>query len=667
MKTTSPSLVCALVWFVCSVCPVLAAVGDPDQSLKGLSLEELGNIEVTTVSKAPEELRRTPAAVYVITQDDIRRSGATSLPEVLRMAPGLDVARIDSTHWSVGVRGFGDQFSKSLLVLIDGRSVYTPLFAGVFWALQDTLLDDIDRIEVIRGPGGTIWGANAVTGVINIVTKSSADTKGVAASIASGNVDHATIGARYGAGHGANLTYRLYGKGARRGAQSHSDGQDFDTARMTQIGGRTDWKRDRDSVTVQGDAYTGTIGQSVSLATYSPPTQVVHYEPFDVSGGNIAGSWEHALGTNRGLQVHGYYDYTSLAGPQLGETRHTFDVDFNHRFPVGRRQRVTWGAGARLSPSTVTQTVPTLDLTPHNQTATIASVFGEDVVALVPDHLSVTVGSKFERYTYTGLEVQPSARLLWTPTEQTSFWLAATRAVRTPSRLERDFSLTGLLSASPVPTYVRIAGNPDFSSERLHGYEAGYHGSLRPSLYLAVAGFYNDHANLESFGPATVVVEDTPPPTHVLLRFPYVNGVAGRSKGVEISPTWRPMDWWQLRGFYTYLKLDLRNMPGNTDTQSVATYEGSSPRHQGRFQSSIDLPRAWAFDQVVRYASPLRARAVASYTAVDMRLGGPLEKHLQLAIAAQNLFDAAHAEFGHDPGPTVEVRRSVVVTVTWAP
>jgi iron complex outermembrane recepter protein len=478
-----------------------------DQSLKELSLEDLGNIEVTTVSKGSEELRQTPAAVHVITQDDIRRSGATTIPEILRMAPGLSVARIDSTHWSVGVRGFGDQFSKSLLVLINGRSVYTPLFSGVFWAVQDTDLDDIERIEIIRGPGGTIWGANAVTGVINIVTKAARDTKGVRASIATGNLDRAVASVRYGGGNGSTFDYRVYGKGFDRQPQHHVDNQNFDTLTMGQAGGRADWRDGNDTFSIQADAYRGDVGQSVSLGSYDPPTQTVHYEPLAMAGGNVVGSWSRSLGETHSVQVQGYYDRTLLRGPQVEERRNTFDLDFTHKFALGSRQMLTWGAGARISPSAVTQTVPTLTLSPADHTNRIFSGFVEDMIGLASDRVKVTVGTKLEHHTYTGLELQPAVRVLWQPSDGQSIWGAVARAVRTPSRLERDFVLTGYLGTMQVPTYVRIVGSPSFESERLFGYETGYRWTLSDTLLLDVAAFHNEHRDLESFGASSVILE----------------------------------------------------------------------------------------------------------------------------------------------------------------
>src|SRR6266849_189998 len=318
--------------------------------LTQLSLEQLGNTEVTTVSKQPVRITRTPAAIYVLTQEDIQRSGATSIPEALRLVPGVEVSRIDSNKWSVGVRGFESRLSRSVLVLIDGRSVYTPLFAGVYWEVQDTLLEDIDRIEVIRGPGGTIWGPNAVNGVINIITKSAKDTHGMLASAGGGNVDQGVAGFRYGGGNGRNVNYRVYGKGFTRGPEFHWDRRQYDDWRMGQTGFRTDWDlNSRDTVTVQGDLYSGVAGDSVGIATYSPPAMTTVMQNAEPSGGNLLGRWRRVLGDGSDVQVEAYYDRTSRREANFAEVRNTFDVDLVHHLTLPGRQDVMWGLGVNVS------------------------------------------------------------------------------------------------------------------------------------------------------------------------------------------------------------------------------------------------------------------------------------------------------------------------------
>lgn len=637
--------------------------GPAPDALKRLSLEALGDIEVTTVSKDPEEIRRVPAAVFVITQDDIRRSGATSIPEVLRLAPGIHVGRIDSDHWSVGVRGFGDQFSKSVLVLIDGRSVYTPLLAGVMWAVQDVLLEDVDRIEVIRGPGGTIWGSNAVNGVINIITKSASQTSGVVASFGAGNVDRAVSGVRYG-GRVSGIDYRVYARGFDRGPQKHVDDTDFDEWRQGQTGFRADWTGARESVTLQGDLYRGRNGQSVSLASFSPPSQTIDYDPLNVSGGNLLLFWRRSVGGRGDVQVRAYYDRTHFLGPQLGETRNTFDVDLVSRVSWWAGQDLTWGAGMRKSPGTAIQTVPTLDFIPRSQTNSLYTAFLQDEISVAGDKVRLSAGSKFEHNIFTGLEVQPSARALWNPRPAHSLWAAVTRAVRTPSRLEDGFQYYGLLASQPIPTYLLIAGNPDFDVERRVAWEGGYRAALAPSLYVDVAAFHHDVDNLQSLGASTVTIETSPIP-FALLTFPYANGVEGESNGIEIAPRWKPSPFLEARASYSYLKISTRLSPGHADTSSVATYNGSSPRHQMRLQLLTNWSRGWESDVVVRAVSSLPARQVGAYQAVDLRVGQQVSDRWNWSVAGQNLTDAEHLEFGHDPGPAVAMRRSVYASITW--
>ncbi len=637
-----------------------------DDPFARLTLEQLGDIEVTIVSKEPEQIRRAPGAVTVITQEDIRRSGATSLPEVLRMAPGVAVARIDSDHWSVGIRGFGDQFSKSVLVMIDGRSVYTPLFAGINWSVQDTVLEDIDRIEVVRGPGGTVWGANAVNGVINIITKRATDTQGLLVSIGGGNVDHTIASFRYGGGNGGAFSYRMQAKGFVRGPEFHTNALEpaFDTWRMGQLGFRADWRLERDDVSVSGDMYDGRNGQSLSLGQFSPPSQVLNYNPADVSGANLLAHWRRALKGGGDLQFQAYYDRTDLLGPQLGETRHTLDADFIHRPRGLPRQTLLWGLGARVSPGSFLQTIPTLDITPHQRTDSVFSAFIQDEISLVGNRLWLTAGSKLERNNYTGVETQPSIRLLWTPLARQSLWTAVTRAVRTPSRLEEDFQLSGLLTASP-PTFVRITGNRDFTAESLIGYEAGYRSVITDQIYVDLTLFNNHHDNLESLGAPSVVIEATPAPAHALVIFPYVNGVQGTSTGFELTSDWKPTGWGQVKASYSYLGIDVSNVPGNTDTSAVRTYEGSSPRHQVVLRGLLELGQGIQLDPTFRYVSALPSRGVDGFATFDLRVGWRTPRGLEVSLAGQGLLQPDHVEFAHDPPPPVAISRSVYASIVW--
>src|SRR5260221_3351107 len=475
---TTASTLALLLWLTVTGQMTRAQVAqnnqNPPEDLKHLSLEQLGNVEVTTASKEPEQVWRTPAAIYVITQEDIRRSGATSIDEVLRLAPGLEVARTDSDHWAVGVRGFGGQFSKSLLVLVDGRSVYSPLFAGVYWQVQDTLLEDIERIEVIRGPGGTIWGANAVNGVINIITKSTKDTHGLLVSMSGGNVVQGIGEVRMGGTNGVGLDYRVYGKGFIRGPEFHPDGSNFDHWKTGQLGFRTDWNVDtRDTLTMQGDIYQGLDGERVAISLYTPPSREVFNGPHDVGGGNLLGRWQREFSRDSDIQIQGYFDRTTRHSPQLDESRNTFDIDLLYHVTVKGGQSVLVGIGGRWSPDAIVQKFATLGFQPQNETDSIYSGFLQDQITLVPDKVALTLGSKFEHNNYSGFEIQPNARILWTPTSHQTFWAAVTRAVRTPSRLDQDLQLTLLLQPANPTIYLRVVGSKNFSSEQLLGTEFG--------------------------------------------------------------------------------------------------------------------------------------------------------------------------------------------------
>lgn len=634
-------------------------------NLKELSLEQLGNVEVTTVSKEPEQVWKTPAAIYVLTQEDIRRSGATSLPELLRLVPGVEVARTDSDHWAIGIRGFGGQFSKSLLVMIDGRSVYTPLFAGVYWQVQDTLLEDIERIEVIRGPGGTIWGANAVNGVINIITKHSRDTHGMLASGTAGSVDQGIGEFRYGSGNDKGFDYRVYGKGFIRGPEFHPDDANFDRWRTGQLGFRSDWvPSSRDSLTVQGDMYMGSDGERVAVSLYSPPSTLVIDGPHDVSGGNLLGRWNRKLDEDSDFQLQTYYDRTSRFSPQLGEVRNTFDIDFLYHTRFRNSQELLIGAGARWSPDRVVQNFATLDFEPHQETDSIYSWFIQDQIPLVKERLSLTVGSKFEHNNYSGFEIQPNARLLWTPTNHQTFWAAITRAVRTPSRLDQDLQLTAFLGGNP-PVYLRVLGDDSFTSEKLIGSEIGYRTLVAKSLYLDVSTFYNIYDDLYGYGTGTAFVETSPPPVRVILQLPLANALKGRTAGLELAPDWKPCGWLELKGSYSYLHLHVKDKTGFTDDLNTASDNGSSPHHQFEFQALFNLPKKFEFDGTVRYVSELPAQLVEAYTTADVRFGWRPSRAWEFSLVGQNLLQPRHPEFGADINTLVGIKRSGYLNIVW--
>jgi iron complex outermembrane recepter protein len=639
------------------------------QSLNQLSLEELGNVQITTVSKDPQTVQKTPAAAYVITHDDIVRSGATSLPEALRLAPGVEVARIDADHWSVAVRGFAGQFSKSLLVLIDGRSVYTPLFSGVYWDAQNVMLEDVDRIEVIRGPGGTIWGANAVNGIINVITKSAKDTRGFVSRLGGGNLDQGVGAVRYGETTAKNFSYRLYSMGAMRGPEFHPDGDNFDLWRVGQVGFRTDWGHGaNDSFTVQGDAYKGQSGESLLLATYSPIAEAAIEDKAAFTGGNLLSRWQHKMGEGSDVQIQAYFDRTNRGSVELGETRNTFDVDYIEHARTYGEQELTWGLGARVSPSNVIQSIPSINVLPNKQTDSIYSSFVQYELPLLNDKLALTAGSKFEHTNFSGFDYQPSVRLLWSPTQHQSGWLAVTRAVRTPSRVDQDVQFNILVQATPAPpVFFEIVGNPKFKPEQLIAYEAGYRAQASRRVYFDVTTFFNTYNDIEGYGPLSLAVGTNPPPVDYLIVIPYANVIEGRSIGTEIAPTWDATRWWQLRGSYSLLHMDLRDKPGFTDVGNILpTYLGSSPTHVANVQSIVNLPWHWEFNQTYRYSSQLPEYSVHPYNTADARLGRNFGEGFKLAVVGQNLLRPSHPEFGGDPGPLVGIKRTAFASITWS-
>ncbi len=645
----------------------LRAIADapPAQTkLKSLSLEELGNIEVTTVSKEPEEVWHTPAAIYVLTQDDIRRSGATTIPDLLRMVPGIEVGELQSNQWAVGMRGFGSAFSKDVLLLIDGRSTYTPLFEGVYWDVQDVLLEDVERIEIVRGPGGTIWGANAVNGVINIITKHARDTQGTLATGLGGHVDRFNGSIRQGLHKGANLQFRLFAHGFIREDEQNPGYDPYDRWHLAHGGARVDWDfTPRDTLTGDADLYTGASGQKISIGSYAPLEQLVIDDTFNVSGGDIVLNWRHRYRGGSDFLARAYFDRTNRQGTEFGETRSTFDVDFIDHLTLLRRQDVIWGAGARLSPDNVIQTQPTVDFEPHEQTDYIYSAFVQDAIDLLPRILTFTLGSKFENNNYTGFEIQPNARLLWNPARHATLWTAISRAVRVPGRLDRDLQVTDVLSTAPA-VLVRIEGDPNFKSEDMLGYEAGYRQLFTRALYADIAAFQNHYDHLESYGTRSYT-SITTPITATVLNIPFANGIDSTTDGFEIAPDWKPASWWELKGNFSHVHINAAPRPGFNDTTTAASYEGSTPHRIATLQSLLDLPHGVDVDLDYRFVSRLPAQRVQSYQTMDAHASWRLGKSLQFSLDGRNLLQPHHHEFQGDNDLPVGIRRSVYAGITW--
>ena len=637
-----------------------------ESQLKQLSLAQLGDVEVTTVAKLPEEVWQTPAAVSVLTQDDIRRSGATSIPELLRLVPGVDVAREQSGEWAVGIRGFNSQFSKGLLVLIDGRSVYTPLFEGVYWDVQDLVFDDIDRIEVIRGPGGTIWGANAVNGVINIITKKARDTKGgLVTALAGGPIDRFNGQIRWGASPRPNLQFRIFAKGFDRGPEQDPGGDNYDHWHQERGGFRVDWQPTaKDELTASFMMYRGASGDQNQIGEYTPPAQLTVDGQQLVSGGDFMLRWDRQLHGGSSLYLQGYFDRTNRATSQFTETRDTIDFDFIYNIASVPRNNIVLGAGLRESPSNIVQTQATVNFTPHQINNYVYSLFAQDTFQIVPGRLAFLAGTKLENNNYSGWGWQPTGRLLWTPKHNVTFWGAVSRALRTPGRVDRDLSLVGYAPGFNPPLFLQIAGDPGFRPEVLIGWEAGYRQLLRRNLYIDVAGFHNQYDNVESFGTISVSFP-TSPYLQELVTEPFANGLRGTSSGVEIAPDWKLSNWLQLRGSYSHLHIALHSKSGFSQATYASSYEGSSPENQVSAQAVFNPRKGFEIVPDYRFVGSLPGQNIASYQTADLNITYQMKDHLQLSATGRNLLQPRHEEFQGDNSNVVQIRRAVFGGIGW--
>lgn len=594
-------------------------------------------IEVTSVSKRPERLSETASAIQVITHEDIRRSGATSLPEALRLAPNLQVAQVNASQWAVSARGFNNVLANKLLVLIDGRTVYTPLYAGVSWDVQNPPLETIDRIEVISGPGGTLWGANAVNGVINVITRSADETQGLYIEGGAGTELTAFGDVRYGGQLSSNVHARGYVEAFGRGSTALADGTDVEDDWELQQGGfRLDaMPSAKSQLTWQFDIYN-------SRPNPDGDTPVV------AQGGNTLARWSRAISERSDFRLQVYYD-RAYRDFQNGFTEDlaTYDVDWQHRFPLGNRQELIWGVGIRLMDHE-TENLPNFEFLPSHKTLQLYSAFIQDAIILAPDRWRLTLGSKFEHNSYTGLEVQPSGRLAWTPNRQHTVWAAVSRAVRTPSRIDRDF----VLSIAPgVPFF---AGG-DFESEEVLAFELGWRVQPNSRMQLSLATFYNEYDDLRSAEPG-------PPPLGIPITIQ--NGVQGHTYGAEVAAIYQVTDRWRLRGGYTFLRKDLSLKPGSNDLNN-ASAESNDPEHQLLIQSTADLPGRLEWDAVLRFVDELPDPELSSYFGLDLRLAWHATRRLELSIVGQNLLQDRHAEFIPASAPPREIERSVYGKITW--
>jgi iron complex outermembrane receptor protein len=643
--------------------PAMAQAGNPAQ-LAGASLEELMNIEVTSVSKKEQTLSKTGAAVFVIGPEDIRRSGANNIPDLLRMAPGVEVAQIDANQWAISIRGFNDLYSNKVLVLIDGRTVYVNSFSGVFWDQIDVPLENIERIEVIRGPGGTIWGANAVNGVINIITKSAADTKGGLVTAGAGSRQTADGLVQYGADAGSTGAYRVFGRYFNTDNSVFPGGQRAaDGSHGEQAGVRSDWAPSmRDTLSVQGD-FLSTEGGGTTAAVFAgpPPFATPVNNELTNTSGDILARWEHTLanGSSTSLQVYDNAMKRNEAGFQM--TNNAFDVEFEHHLAAGSRNDVVWGLDYRAEyDAGSTSTAYSLHVNPPRSTDSLFAVFVQDEIRL-SNWVSLTLGSKFEHNAFTGFEYEPSVQLVWRMNDRQSLWLSAARAIRQPDLF--DYGVQFNLSVEPVPGYgpalVTINGSPAVRAEQLNDYEAGYRAQISRRLSLDVTTFLSYYHHLETQVQGTPYVTVSSGSPLLVLPLTFASLAHARDYGAEAFANWQVTGRWRLSPGFSMLRMAIQPDP--------AGQAGFSPRQQVELRSLFSLPKNLEWDGSIKYIGGLASQDVSAYTRLDMRLGWRLGESLEVSVSGQNLATRRHLEFLDDSGLFIqtEVARTVFAKLTW--
>ncbi len=628
---------------------------------------------VYSAGKKQQKISEVAGAAFVISQEDIKHSGATTIADALRLAPGVQVARYSSHAWAITMRGFNSFFSANLLVMIDGRSVYNTEFSGVYWDITDTMLADIERIEVVRGPGGTLWGANAVNGVINIITKKAKDTQGGLLVARAGNEEKGEINLRYGGviDEASNTYYRVYTKNLARDSQKFDNGRD-DHWSKHQLGFKVEGEADeaKSQWIVQGDAY------SENLHETALPTTTPTY----VEGANVLTRLTKKFSVDSELRLQAYFDYAQRNAPTIKLTDTTVDLEAQHRYRFTETNEFMWGLGYRTRENKSAYKIAGSFYDPLTRREHLFSAFLQDEIALIPKTLRLTLGSKFEHNVYTGFEVQPSARLLWSVNENSSVWASVSRAVRTPSRLESDVSLKGALPAQPIPVAPGVTvnvpfsfygvGNKNLKAEKTLAYELGFRQQLTPSFSYDVSGFYNHYRHLRGSNPQVSFVPDPTSPIGVagVVNTQGLNNMRGNGYGVELSSTWKPFDWWQLKSSYTYTKINLR-LDQNAQGTEV-DMQNRNPRHQVSLFSNMAFSDNWGLDLWLRYTDKINTKTITpvnAYMALDMRVFWQPIKQVELSLVGQNLIADTHYEFPQDPfNPTRSaIEKAFYGQVSW--
>jgi iron complex outermembrane recepter protein len=609
--------------------------------LANLSLEQLSQIEITTISRRSASLADTPAAVTVLSGQDILRSGAKSVAEALRQVPGLMVGQIDANSWAISSRGFNSEFATKMLVMMDGRSVYSPLFSGTFWDVQNVMLEDLEKIEVVRGPGSTLWGANAVNGVINIVTRSARDTQGALVYGGGGFPQQALAGVRYGGQAGPQTYYRVYSLYQQSDAfpRLTSGNNGADRWNLGQGGFRLDHETAGGArVTWQGDGYHEQVPEG---------TESTH-------GANTLGRYRQDLSDTSSIELQAYFDYTYRRTFLFETPRYMADLDFQHSFALGERHAFLWGLGYRLNYSEYAATSPLLTVNQDTLTAHLFSGFVEDEIQVVPDKVTVTPGCKIEHNDMTGWEPQPGVRLAVRPKEGQLIWASVSRAVRIPGDGEYHGVLTyPVFTASGPGIY---SSDRNVQSEKLVAYEAGCRFQILKNLSADLATYYNDYDGVIAQAPSGQFVAPGVP------RVTSQNMLFGGVYGGELALTYRPLEIWRLTAWYGLSFADL-DAPSAVLTE-VRRTESRVPAHQAFLRSSLDITHRWQFDAQLRYVDNVETSP--AYVEADVRLAWRPTNRLELAVVGQNLLHESHREFRQATSAAhAAVPRGVYAKLTW--
>jgi iron complex outermembrane receptor protein len=667
---------CLLV--LCAVCGEAGAQEPEHQvaqktDLASMNIEDLMNVKVTSVSAKEQKLSRTASAVFVITQEDIRRSGATNIPDLLRMVPGLNVAQVNSNSWAVSARGLNDEFSDEMLVLLDGRNVYTPTFGGVFWELQDLPFDNIERIEVIRGPGGSTWGANAVNGVISIITKKADQTGGITVVAEGGNIELESGTIQYGSSLGKRTDFRVYSKYFNRDDLPEFTGQEGrDAWHMLRAGFRTDSSLSaKDTLMFQGDLFTGKAGGAVIfLPSVTSPGVVDAPTQAGQSGGFLQSVWKRVYSVRSDSTLNASYS-AYKSGNVLNavtEVRKTLNIDFLQHVAWGGRQDFVWGLGYAYSRSRSVGNLA-VSLNPPNLTAQLFSSFIQDEIALVPDRVYLTVGGKLEHNYYTGFVVMPSARVTFSPSAHHMVWAAVSRAVATPASV--DTAIRVNFGSSPglggTPVLSSLLGNPRFQNEDLIAYELGYRTTVSTRLSVDFAAFYNNYSTQQTTEPGGEFLETTPPPVHFVKPSRFENLMHGEAHGFEITANWKLTDRWTISPAFDFERFHMHVSSTSKDTETVPDTEGNDPHVNGRLRSHVDLTQTLKWDTSAYFVDRITFQGVPSYTRLDTGLSWQCREGLLLSLVGQNLIRDHHVEFVETSltPESSSIKRSAYAKVTW--